>query len=345
MKRIIAAVIILFGFGIAWQMLAVTKIKVVGQPSSTGYLSTDIEQPFFKSLQNETGLPIELEFKTLDQLGVKDTHQLPMMKEGIFDLVSLRLIQNSQNEVSLNGLDITGLNLNMEKGRTLANAYLPVVDRHLQEKFRVKTLGIWTFGPQELFCSKSVQNLSDLKGLKIRVAGELLAEFIGSLGAVPAIIPFDETANALKNKLVDCAISSAASAGSAGWLNYTKYYIPVSFNTGINAYAISLPKWNMLNEKQQVVLQKAFDKHIQNMWVAADDIYQKTQQCIEGKDSCNDKYKYSMIRVNLSKQDLDFITNQSKATAFKRWADICNREYAGCSDEWLNLVGPISGLR
>ena len=166
MKRIIAAVIILLGFGIAWQMLAVTKLKVVGQPSSTGILATQVEQPFFATLQKETGLPIEVNFKTLDTLGIKDTYQLPMMKEGIFDLVSLRLIQNSKNEVSLNGLDITRLNLDFKKGRMLADAYMPVVDKHLQDKYQVKVLGLWTFGPQEIFCKKPIQRISDLRGIK-----------------------------------------------------------------------------------------------------------------------------------------------------------------------------------
>ena len=344
MKRIIAAVIILLGFGIAWQMLAVTKLKVVGQPSSTGVLATQVEQPFFATLQKETGLPIEVDFKTLDTLGIKDTYQLPMMKEGIFDLVSLRLIQNSKNEVSLNGLDITGLNLDFKKGRILADAYMPIVDKHLQEKYQVKVLGLWSFGPQELFCKKPVQRLSDLRGLKIRVAGELLGEYIASFGAIPAIIPFDDTRMALQNQLVDCAISSIASASSADWFEYLRYYIPIAFNTGVNAYGITLSKWNALSEKQQQTLQLAFNKHISNMWFVAEDVYQNSQACIAGQDSCKSGNKYKLSRLTISSEDLGYIKRQAKATAFKSWAEQCDKEYPGCSEEWLKIAGPIAGI-
>lgn len=342
MKRIFAAAIILIGFGIAWQMLTVIKLKVVGQPSSTGVLATQVEQPFFATLQKETGLPIEVDFKTHDGLGVKDTYQLPMMKEGIFDLVSLRLIQNIRNEVSLGGLDIVGLNLDFKKGRMLANAYMPVVDKHLQEKYQVRILGLWSFGPQELFCKKSVQRLSDLRGLKIRVASELLAEHVNSLGAISAIIPFDDTLAALQNQLVDCAISSIASASSAGWLEYCQYYIPISFNTGINAYGITLFKWNLLSKKQQQVLQTAFDRHVNNMWFVAEDLYDGYQNCLAGNDACKNGKKYNLVIVDLQSDDLRYFRAQANAISLKKWSEMCNKEYPGCSEEWLKLTGPVT---
>lgn len=341
MKRFIAAIVILLGFGIAWQGLAVIKIKVVGQPSSTGLLTTQIEQPFFASLQQETNLPIEIDFKPLETLGVKDTYQLPMMRDGIFDLVSLRLIQNSENEVSLNGLDLVGLNLNFEKGRALANAYIPIVDKHLQEKYQVKILGIWTFGPQELFCNKTIRGIVDLKGLKIRVPGETLAQYIASIGAIPAIIPFDETKAALQSHLIDCAITSASSATSGGWLEYTKYYIPFAFNTGINAYGISLSKWNLFNERQQETLQQAFNKHLNNMWTTSEDLYGRAQSCLLGKESCPEGKKYALIRVDISSEELAFLRKQAKNITLKNWSDACNKEYPGCGDEWLKIVGPV----
>ena len=89
MKRFIAVIFILIGFISAWQMLSVIQIKVVGQPSSTGLIATQIEQPFFASLQSNTSLPIEVAFKSLDKIGFKDTFQLPMMKDGVFDLATL----------------------------------------------------------------------------------------------------------------------------------------------------------------------------------------------------------------------------------------------------------------
>jgi hypothetical protein len=41
---------------------------IVGQPSSTGLIATQIEQPFFASFQSNTSLPIEVAFKSLDKI-------------------------------------------------------------------------------------------------------------------------------------------------------------------------------------------------------------------------------------------------------------------------------------
>ena len=343
MKRFIAVIFILIGFISAWQMLSVIQIKVVGQPSSTGLIATQIEQPFFASLQSNTSLPIEVAFKSLDKIGFKDTFQLPMMKDGVFDLASLRLIQNTQNEITLNGLDLTGLNLNTEKARTLADAYLPVVDKRLQEKYHVKLLGLWSFGPQELFCSKPISKLADFKGIKIRVANESLAQFRAYFGAIPTVIPFDETRVALESKIVDCAISSVSSASSAGWFDFTKYYLPVHFGTGINAYAITLSKWNLLSDKQQDTLQSAFNKHIDNIWKFSQKNLVDTQNCMLSKDVCKEK-KYKIITVDLTAEDQAHMNKQFKNLSFRKWATACNQEYPQCENEWLRLVGSIAGL-
>ena len=344
MKRIIAAIVIFIGFVTAWQMLSVVKIKVVGQPSSTGLIARQLEQPFFATLQKNTGIPIEVDFKTLDKLGFEDTYELYMMKDGVFDLVSLRLIQNTQHEITLKGLDLVGLNLDFAKARTLAYAYLPVVDKHLQEKFHVKLLGFWSFGPQVLFCSKEISRLSDFKKIKIRVASAEMAQFVASLGAIPAVISFDETKNALQNHIVDCAISSATSASAAGWLEFTKYYLPVAFNNGINAYAIWLSKWNLLSDKQQEILQAAFDKHIDNIWQYSQKLRKDTEDCIMAKDACKGK-KYEIIKVELPGDDQAYINNKFKNTSFKKWAESCNQEYPNCEKEWLSLAGPVAGIK
>ena len=343
MKRIIVAILILLGFAFAWQMLAVIKIKAVGQPNSTGPLATQLEQPFFASLQTNTGLPIEIDFKTVDALGIKDAYQLPMMRDGAFDLVSLRLIQNIPNEITLNGLDLIGLSLDFKNARALAYAYFPVVDKRLQERYQVKLLGLWTFGPQQLFCSKPIRNLSDLKGVKVRVASEPLAQFLASLGATPAIIPFEETKIALRDHLVDCAITSASSAASAGWLDNVQYYIPITFNTGINAYAITLAKWNLLNKQQQETLQKAFDKHTDEMWQFSQELYIDQQNCILNKGLCKQK-KYDLVKIDPSPADVLYFRDQVKKVSFKEWGEACNAEYPQCAQEWLKLAGPIAGI-
>ena len=343
MKRILFAIFILIGAFLVWQKLTVIKLRVAGQPSSTGLITLQLEQPFFASLQSMTNLPIELEYKSLDELGIKDTYQLPMMKEGIFDLISLRFVQNIQNEITIDGLDLTGLNLSDEKGRELSKAYSVVVDKNLQEKYHVKLLGLWAFGPQELFCSKPIKKLSDLYGYKVRVAGESMTKFIAALGAIPVILPFEDTREALKNQIIDCAITSATSANSAGWLNYIKYYVPFTFNNGVNGYAITLYKWNQLNEKQRLIFQEAFNQHTENIWKYSQLLRKETQACMLGQDSCKQK-KYEIVQVDMSDEDIGITKKMAKNISLNNWVERCIQEYPHCSDDWIKLAGPYAGI-
>ena len=62
-------------------------LKAIGQPLATGLIQKNKEQPFFETLAQKTGLPIVVDYKPIDTLGVKDTEQLRMMKSGLFEIV------------------------------------------------------------------------------------------------------------------------------------------------------------------------------------------------------------------------------------------------------------------
>ena len=144
MKRLIILGIILGGFIYAWSAVNVINLKVVGQPSMTGPIQKNLEQPFFQSLQEKTGLPIKVDYRTVDKLGFKDNYQLAMLKSGMFDMVSLRFLQNGQEEPSIVGVDLPGLNPDFQTARKVSEAYGPIIDENLQQRFGVKLLGLWT---------------------------------------------------------------------------------------------------------------------------------------------------------------------------------------------------------
>ena len=82
--------------------------KVIGQPAATGLIQKNKEKPFFDEFAKRTGLPIDADYKSIDSLGIKDTEQLRVMKAGLFDVVSLRVSQNSRDEPTLLGMDLVG---------------------------------------------------------------------------------------------------------------------------------------------------------------------------------------------------------------------------------------------
>ena len=186
MKRWLIFLGIAILFTVSWVMFAEIPLVVVGQPTSTGLLQQAKEEPFFTGLADATGLPLKVTYQPLETIGLKDTYQLQMLADGLFDLVSLRFIQNSETEPSLQGIDLVGLYADYDTARRVVHQYSGTVDRYLRERFDAKLLGVWTFGPQVFFCRVPIRGIEDIAGLKVRVASPSMATLIAALDGIPS---------------------------------------------------------------------------------------------------------------------------------------------------------------
>lgn len=337
MKRLLLMLAIAVAFIYAWRSFDEIPLVVIGQPSSTGFLQKQKEQPFFEGLRAQTGIPFAVKYKPLESVGFKDTHQLQMLKEGLFDLVSLRFVQNSDAEPGLLGLDLVGLSSSYADARKVTTAYSSTVDRYLRERFHAKLLGVWTFGPQEFFCRKPVRRLEDVKGLRVRVGSRSIAVFISALQGSSAVIPFDDTKNALAIGLIDCAVSSAASANAAGWPEVAKFNYPLAIQFGLNGYAISLKKWNALSAKQQSDLTAAFEAYITDLWQFTLDTQIDASSCNTG-GPCKLGHAYRMETSQPQPGDLQRLTTILNKTVLPDWGEQCDKVHPGCLREWQDKV-------
>ena len=321
------------------------KFKVIGQPLATGLVQKNKEQPFFETLAQKTGLPIEVEYKPIDMLGVKDTEELRMMKSGLFEIVSLRVSQNSRDEPMLLGLDLVGQNPDYATGRKTVTAWFAPLDARLQQQFGVKLLGIWPFGPQVLFCKKPISKLADVKGLKVRVYDQSLAKFISSLGGTPVALSFAETQQSLSLGVVDCAITGPSSANSAGWPEVSTHQLPIGFQVALNGYAITLKAWNQLKPDQQAKLKAAFDAQTEEVWKYSEELFRDAVNCNVGRDPCTTGKKFKLVDVPVTPADLDLVRNAVRDISLPAWAEVCDQSLPGCSQKWKSTVGVALGIK
>jgi TRAP-type C4-dicarboxylate transport system substrate-binding protein len=321
------------------------KLKVIGQPLATGLIQKNKEQPFFETLAQRTGLPIEVEYKPIDTLGIKDTEQLRIMKAGLFEMASLRMSQNSRDEPTILGLDLVGLNPDYATGKKVADAYKPILDQRLQKQFGVKLLGVWPFGPQVFFCKKPIAKLGDVRGLKVRVYDQNLAKFVESLGGTPVPIPFAETHQSLSLGVVDCAVTGPSSANSAGWPEVSTHYLPIGVQIALNGYGITLGAWNKLKPDQQKKLQAAFDELLADIWKYSEHLFLDASNCNVGKDPCTTGKKFNLVNVAVTPGDLDIVRKAVREISFPVWAEVCDKSNPGCSATWKKAVGPIVGMK
>lgn len=321
------------------------KLKAIGQPLATGLIQKNKEQPFFENFAANTGLPIDVDYKPIDTLGLKDTEQLRVMKAGLFEIVSLRVSQNSRDEPTLLGLDLVGASPDYATGRKVSQAYFKTVDERLQKQFNVKLLAVWPFGPQILFCKKPITKLGDIKGMKVRVYDQNLAKFIEMVGGTPVPVSFADTHQSLSLGVVDCAITGPSSANSAGWPEVTTHQLPLGFQMALNGYAMTLKSWNALKPDQQTKLQAAFDKLSADIWTYSEELFQDALNCNQGKDPCTTGKKFKLVNVPLQAADTDLIRGAVSKVSLPTWAEVCDKSNPGCSRQWNATVAPVLGLK
>ena len=317
------------------------KLRVAGNLVATGLIQQNKEQPFFEGLAKSTGLPLEVDYKPMDVLGVKDSDGLRVLKSGLFDIVTLRIAQVSRDEPFLLGADIVGLNPDYDVARKVVDAYKAEFDKRLQERHGAKLLGIWPFGPQVVFCRTAITGLADLKAKKVRVYDASLAKFIEKLGGIPVTVPFGETQQALERGVVDCAITGPSSANSAGWPEVSTHFMPIGFQIALNAYAINLNSWRKLTPDQQARLAKAFDQLESDIWTYSREIYEDAVRCNVGKEPCKTVKKYAMKEVPVKAADVAAVKDALHTVSFPAWAESCEKSYAGCAAVWKKAIGPV----
>lgn len=340
--RILLSLMLASGFVAAWKQLDRIRLQVVGQPSVTGVIQRQ-EQAFFEQLAATTGLPLDVSYTPTDQLGIKDTYQLLMLKSGALDLVSLRFLQNATAEPELLGVDLLGVTTDFSTARAVVQAYAPILDRTLQAHFNAKLLGIWPFGPQVFFCKQPVASLADLSGLKIRVGNENFGPLIAAFGGTPAVIPFEDVRAALKEGLVDCAITSATSGNAAGWPEFSTHFFGLGTQMGLNGYLINLSVWNRLSQGQQDTLTQAFEQHVESIWLKAEQMHADMSSCNVG-GPCAHGVPYHLSVAEPSAGDYQQLRDVFERTTFRDWAERCDRVHPGCSAEWRQRVAPVLPL-
>lgn len=328
-------------FALAWRHFAAIPLLVIGQPRSVGLLQRDQEEPFFRNLAASTGLPLKITYRTTDAFGLKDTHQLEALRDGRIDIVSLRFMQNIAKEPSLEGIDLPGRIPDFRKARQVVHAYSPTVDRYLQQGFGAKLLGVWSFGPQVMVCRTAIRGLPDIQGRKVRVASPGLAQLITAVGGVPAILSFEDTQQALAKGIVDCAVTSAASASYAGWTQYSHYYYPLAFQFGFNGYAISRKRWASLSAEEQRRLSAAFEAFSNRLWHYSETLEKQSEACITG-GHCRILPPQQLVLVQPTRRDVQLLQDLSRRVVLPRWSARCEQQHPGCHREWEQTVAPIT---
>jgi TRAP-type transport system periplasmic protein len=140
-------------------------------------------------------------------------------------------------------------------------------------------LWISCHGPRELFSTKPVRVINDLKSLKLRAASPLEVDVASAFGAVVVPrMPMNDVYSALQKKIIDGVWTATEVLKTFRMGEVIKYVTRMNFEVGQNKYvAMNLETWNKLPPDIQQVFEKASE------WAKWEDVKLWNQADIEGE--------------------------------------------------------------
>ncbi|MCX7204490.1 MAG: TRAP transporter substrate-binding protein [Proteobacteria bacterium] len=310
-------------------------LKVMGSWSMLSQFK-DYEKPFWT-----TQLPalsegrIKVNLNAFNDVGLKGSEVLRLMKLGLIDFGTTILSYVSEQDPRAEAVDLAGLTLDLTMERRVVDSYKPVLDRYFEQKHGIKVLAMWPYAAQFLMCNSPIKNLEGLKGKKVRVSMRTTSDLIEAYGAITLSIPFDQVYTQMKDKQLDCLITSALAAHSARFYQVASniYHLPLGWSMvmlGVNQVS-----WAKIEAQDQKIIETGVTQLANDLWQAADTQTALGIACNTGKN-CSLAEQGTMTLIKPSSSDEARLAKTVKQVVLKRWAERCGKE---CVAEWNDSIG------
>jgi TRAP-type C4-dicarboxylate transport system substrate-binding protein len=305
---------------------------------------TLIEKPFYDRLAKEAGDKLDIQFRSMDELGQKGFDALRQLRSGVFDVLQIQLGYISGDDPYWQGVDIMGVATDIKTAREVVEAFRETLDKRLQEKFNGKLIAIWPYGKQVFYFRDKIEGLKDFKGKKIRVFSRPMADFVQYFGATGVTLPFPEVYTSMERGVIDGAITGTLAGNTAAWFEIANYLYMCPMGFGLQMHAANLDYWKKLPADVRDLLTKKFKELEDEFWKYGEAADQDGVNCNSGVDPCKYGQKGKMTILQLAEEDKAAMKKAASDHVLKEWAKGCNRVDPKCTENWNQSVGKLTGI-
>lgn len=317
-------------------------LRVVGGLASISQF-VRFERPFWEQrIQALSGGRITAQVVPFDETGLRAPEVLAMMRLGVVPFGTVLLGAASADEPEFNVLDLPALSPDFASLRRNVARVRPYVEALLRERHNVEVLGLYTYPAQVLFCRRPFNGLGDLRGRRIRTSGVAQSELVEALGATPVLVPFAEIVTAIRNNLVECAITGTLSGNAIGLHEVTGHVHAMAISWGLSAFGASRGAWAALPPDIQAVLREAVAGLERDIWEGADRETGEGLACNAGRPGCERGTPGRMQIVPVSPADTTLRERLLRETVVPRWISRCGDD---CVEVWNRYMAPVTGFR
>jgi len=324
---------------------AETAIRWLSQ-SQTNSTQYPIETATMETIDALEVDDFDVERSEFQALGIDLGDALRLARAGTFDVVSTQVGLVARDDAFLEGIDLIGVSTDMASLREAVDAYRRAFNERLEERFGVRALAIWPFGPQIFFCNQPIETLDDIEGLKVRSFTASMSKLLEELGATPVTLSFPEVYPALQRGVASCGVTSATSSNTGKWPEVTSHILPVSVSGAVQAHLVNVEWWNGLPEDSRKALAEEFEAMEQALWDLANQTNDDAIACSTGQPECpgSPHQSYDMTLVDVSEADLERVREIAADAIVSDWAERCERTYEGCTEVWNETIGAVHDI-
>ena len=280
-------------------------------------------------------------------LGLNLADALRMASTGTFQIVTAQVGSAAKDDPFLEGIDLIGVATDMAELKTAVDAYREAFNARLGERFGVKALAIWPFGPQVFFCNEPVEGLDSLQGLKVRSFTASMSEMLEEVGATPVTLSFPEVYPALQRGVASCGVTSPTSANTGKWPEVTTHVYPLAVSGSVQAHIVNLEWFDSLSTEEQAALTKVMADMEARLWDLAAATNDTALACTTGGDCPEGGLytAYDLTLVPVSEADKARVTAIAGETILPEWAGRCAATFPDCAKVWNETIGAARGLK
>lgn len=280
-------------------------------------------------------------------VGLNLADALRLAGAGTFQIVTAQVGSVAKDDPFLEGIDLIGVSTDMGELKSAVDAYRDAFNARLGERFGVKALAIWPFGPQVFLCNEEIKSAADLKGLKVRSFTASMSTLLTELGATPVTLSFPEVYPALQRGVASCGVTSPTSSNTGKWPEVTKYLMPLSVSGSVQAHLVNLKWFDALPADKKAALEADMAQFEAALWELATTTNDKALACSTGAESCEAGglyTKYDMTLAPVSDADKAMVKQISMEKVLPEWVGRCSASYPECKDVWNSTIGKARGI-
>lgn len=282
--------------------------------------------------------------KPYTELGLSGYEVVKQLELGAYDAVHALTTYTSQDSPALEGIDLAGVFQDFDTYRRALEAYRPVIERELKDKYDAELIMLYTFPSQQLWCKLGADedgSLASLEGKKIRTYSTSLGDFIEGLNASAVTLAFAEVVPALQKGVADCGITGTGPAYNAKWWQVVTHNVQVRLGYAATFMAINGDTWASLSDDTKAMIKKNAANVENEIWASIKENDAMALKC-NAAGPCEWGEPGGMVPVVPSTEDQAKVKSIVENYVLKRFAERCGK---ACAEEWNATMGDIAGVK